>query len=162
MSHYSSLLNELIDRSGLSLTEISLRAEKYGQKITTSYLSKLKNGKMPPPSYKISIVLAQTLDVEPEVLILAGIKDNNVANKEELENSLDEIYPEKKEVVLQKVNPPFSIDEASLLNERVLTPESLKEKYNLEIDGKPATNEEIEEMIKYVKVYRIMKQMEGS
>jgi transcriptional regulator with XRE-family HTH domain len=163
MSHYSSLLSELIDKSGLSLTEISSRAEKkYGQKITTSYLSKLKNGKMPPPSFKMSIVLAQTLDVEPEVLILAGIKDQNKANKEELENSLDEIYPDKKEVVLQKINPPFSIDETALLNEKVLTPESLKEKYNLEIDGKPATVEEIEEMIKHIKLFRIMKQMENS
>jgi transcriptional regulator with XRE-family HTH domain len=162
MNHYSSLLSELIDKSGLSLTEISLRAEKHGQKITTSYLSKLKNGKMPPPSFKMSIVLAQTLDVEPEVLILAGIKEQTEANKEELENTLDEIYPDKKEDVLQKINPPFSINETTLLNERVLTPESLKEKYNLEIDGKPATNEEIEEMIKHIKLFRIMKQMENS
>jgi transcriptional regulator with XRE-family HTH domain len=162
MNHYSSLLSELIDKSGLSLTEISIRAEKCGQKITTSYLSKLKNGKMPPPSFKMSIVLAQTLDVEPEVLILAGIKEQTEANKEELENTLDEIYPDKKEDVLQKINPPFSIDETTLLNERVLTPESLKEKYNLEIDGKPATNEEIEEMIKHIKLFRIMKQMENS
>jgi hypothetical protein len=43
-----------------------------------------------------------------------------------------------------------------------LSLESLKGKYNLEIDGKPATNEEIEEMIKHIKLYRIMKQMESS
>jgi transcriptional regulator with XRE-family HTH domain len=161
-NNYSSLLSDLIDKSGLSLTEITQKAEEYGQKITTSYLSKLKNGKMPPPSFKISIVLAQALNVEPDLLILAGIKDHNEADKVELENSLDEIYPEKKEVVLQKINPPFSLAELNLINEKVLTPNALKEKYNLEIDGKPATAEEIDEMIKHIKLLRLMKQMESS
>jgi transcriptional regulator with XRE-family HTH domain len=161
-ANYSSLLSDLIDKSGLSLTEISNQAETLGQKITTSYLSKLKNGKMPPPSYKISIVLAQALNVEPELLIVASMKDHNEANKEELENSLDEIYPDKKEVVLQKINPPFSLTEFNLINEKVLTPDSLKEKYDLEIDGKPASVEEIDEMIKHIKLYRLMKQMESS
>jgi repressor LexA len=109
-ANYSSLLSDLIDKSGLSLTEISNQAETLGQKITSSYLSKLKNGKMPPPSYKVSIVLAQVLNVEPELLIVAGMKDHNEANKEELENSLDEIYPDKKEVVLQKIKPSLFID----------------------------------------------------
>jgi transcriptional regulator with XRE-family HTH domain len=161
-ANYSSLLSDLIDKSGLPLIEISNQAETLGQKITPSYLSKLKNGKMPPPSYKISIVLAQVLNVEPELLIVAGMKDHDEANKEELKNSLDEIYPGKKEVVLGKINPPLSVAEFNLINEKVLTPDSLKEKYNLEIDGKPASVEEIDEMIKHIKLYRLMKQMESS
>jgi transcriptional regulator with XRE-family HTH domain len=161
-ANYSSLLSDLIDKSGLSLTEISNQAETLGQKITSSYLSKLKNGKMPPPSYKVSIVLAQVLNVEPELLIVAGMKDHNEANKEELENSLNEIYPDKKEFVLGKIKPPLSVAEFNLINEKVLTPDSLKEKYNLEIDGKPASVEEIDEMIKHIKLYRLMKQMESS
>lgn len=56
----------------------------------------------------------------------------------------------------------FTEDENGLLHERDLSLESLKDKYNLEIDGKPATDEEIEEMIKYVKAFRLMKQMESS
>jgi repressor LexA len=76
-NNYSSLLSDLIDKSGLSLTEVCLRAEKHGQKITTSYLSKLKNGKMPPPSFKMSIALALSLEIDPEVLLSAGIKDNS-------------------------------------------------------------------------------------
>jgi hypothetical protein len=54
------------------------------------------------------------------------------------------------------------LTEFNLINEKVLTPDSLKEKYDLEIDGKPASVEEIDEMIKHIKLYRLMKQMESS
>lgn len=56
----------------------------------------------------------------------------------------------------------FTKDEGDIINEQDLSLESLKGKYNLEIDGKPATEEEIEEMIKHIKLFRIMKQMESS
>lgn len=56
----------------------------------------------------------------------------------------------------------FTKDERDLLHEQDLSLESLKKYYNLEIDGKPASDEEIEEMIKHIRLYRIMKQMEGS
>jgi transcriptional regulator with XRE-family HTH domain len=56
----------------------------------------------------------------------------------------------------------FTKNERDLIHEQDLALESLKENYNLEIDGKPATNEEIEKMIEYVKIYRLMKQNESS
>lgn len=55
----------------------------------------------------------------------------------------------------------FTEDESDLVYARDLSLEDIKDKYTLEIDGKPATNEEIEEMIKYIKAYRLMKQMES-
>lgn len=56
----------------------------------------------------------------------------------------------------------FTEDENVLMYERNLSLESLKEKYNLEIDGKPATDEEIEKMIEHIKLYRLMKEQERS
>jgi transcriptional regulator with XRE-family HTH domain len=56
----------------------------------------------------------------------------------------------------------FTEAEQEIIQESDLSLELLKEKYNLVIDGKPATNEEIEEMIKHIKLYRLMKQMESS
>jgi transcriptional regulator with XRE-family HTH domain len=168
MSNYSSLLSDLIDKSGLSLTEVCMRSEKHGQKITTSYLSKLKNGKMPPPSYKMSVALALSLEVEPELLLSAGIKDNTEINQEELKKELQEVYPDLNDNELKKttskiINPQFTEPEEDILiREQDLSLEYLKDNYNLEIDGKPATNDEIEEMIKHIKLYRIMKQMESS
>jgi transcriptional regulator with XRE-family HTH domain len=73
--------------------------------------------------------------------------------------------------LLEKLSEFFNIDvsyffakkdEDDILFERDLSLEHLKDKYNLEIDGKPASDEEIGEMIKHIKLYRIMKQMEGS
>lgn len=72
--------------------------------------------------------------------------------------------------LLEKIAQFFDIDISyffskveegeEIMYERDLSLESLKDKYNLEIDGKSATEEEIEEMIKHIKLYRIMKQME--
>lgn len=52
----------------------------------------------------------------------------------------------------------FTDNEKELIMERTLTPELLKEKFDLEIDGKPATDEEIEKMIEYVKALRHINQ----
>ncbi|UKL29977.1 XRE family transcriptional regulator [Bacillus phage PK1] len=195
-NNYSSLLSELIDKSGLSLTEISQRVEKYGQKITPSYLSKLKNGKMPAPSFKISIALARTLDVDPELLLAAGFVDNKESDREELKKSLRELYPDldNGELMVKVlnitlspdniVNPPnydempteedwkelykmeqgytLSEPEQSLVKEDNLSLENLKGKYNFKIDGQQATDEEIDKMIEYIKIYRLMKQNDRS
>jgi transcriptional regulator with XRE-family HTH domain len=55
----------------------------------------------------------------------------------------------------------FDKDQQELLYERDLSLEVIRDKYNLEIDGKPATDEEIEKMIEYIKIYRMMKQNES-
>lgn len=192
-NNYSSLLSELIDKSGLSLTEISQKVEKYGQKITPSYLSKLKNGKMPAPSFKISIALARTLDVDPELLLAAGFLDNKESDKEELRKSLQELYPDLDQGELMVkvlgitlspdniINPPnypteedwkelnkmeqsfvLSTPEQYLVKEDDLSLENLKDKYNFKIDGQEATDEEIDKMIEYIKIYRLMKQNDRS
>lgn len=57
----------------------------------------------------------------------------------------------------------FNENELELLHENDLSKEILKEKYYFEeIDGKPVTDEELDEMIKWVKMYRLMKQNESS
>lgn len=72
--------------------------------------------------------------------------------------------------LLEKLADYFNIDVAYffardvddiIIYEKNLSIENLKENYNLVIAGKPATDEEIEEMIKHIKMYRIMKQMES-
>jgi hypothetical protein len=60
------------------------------------------------------------------------------------------------------IDPLFTEDEKDIMQEDDLSLESLKDKYNLEVDGKPATKEEIEKMIKHIKLYRLMKQNESS
>jgi len=51
----------------------------------------------------------------------------------------------------------FEDDEKELLFDKELDLEELKERFNLTVDGVPATDEEIKEAIKYIKALRIMK-----
>jgi transcriptional regulator with XRE-family HTH domain len=39
-----------------------------------------------------------------------------------------------------------------------ITPEELKEKFNLLVDGRPATDEEIDEAVRYILIQRMMKE----
>lgn len=55
---------------------------------------KFKNGKMPPPSYKITVVLAKILGVEPERLLAAGRNEESENEKQELIEALETVYPD--------------------------------------------------------------------
>ncbi|MET3700021.1 repressor LexA [Bacillus oleivorans] len=91
---YSILLSQLIEKSGLSLLEIAERCEKNGQKITSSYLSKLKNGKMPPPSFKVTLTLAKVLEADPIVLLAYGQSDTIEEGIDELKEALLSFKPD--------------------------------------------------------------------
>lgn len=56
---YAQMLAEMIDTSELSLRQVSKRCADLNLNITPSYISQLKNGKLPPPSEEVSLVLAK-------------------------------------------------------------------------------------------------------
>ena len=56
---YSEMLSQIIEESELSLRQISKRCADLDLNITPSYISQLKNGKLPPPSEEVSLVLAK-------------------------------------------------------------------------------------------------------
>lgn len=56
---YATMLDEMIKESELSLRQISKRCSDLNLKITPSYISQLKNGKLPPPSEEVSLTLAK-------------------------------------------------------------------------------------------------------
>ncbi|MEH7176794.1 helix-turn-helix domain-containing protein [Neobacillus vireti] len=99
---YDHFLESNISQRNLSLTEIANLTEKSGQRITVSYLSKLKNGKMPPPSYKVSLVLAKILGIIPEMLLAASLSDNDEYKRVELAEALKWAFPEEDEFKLKK------------------------------------------------------------
>ncbi len=55
---YAKMLDEIIRKSGLSLRQLTKRCGDLNYEITPSYISQLKNGKLPPPSEDISKALA--------------------------------------------------------------------------------------------------------
>jgi len=74
-NRFGKRLRELRKRAGLSLREL-------GNKVSVdfSYLSKIENGTLPPPSERVIRELAETLNTEyDELLTLAGIIPSDIA-----------------------------------------------------------------------------------
>lgn len=72
---YAELLTEYINKAGISLRQIAKMCNEKGFSIDHSYISKLKNGKMPPPSEELSRVLAEVLNGDPDALVIEGYKE---------------------------------------------------------------------------------------
>ena len=51
---YAEMLDAIIEESELSLRQISKLCTQFDISITPSYISQLKNGKLPPPSPEVS------------------------------------------------------------------------------------------------------------
>jgi len=60
------MLSSIIDKSKLSLRQITKRCADFELSITPSYISQLKNGKLPPPSAEVSMVLAKACESEEQ------------------------------------------------------------------------------------------------
>ena len=56
---YAEMLDKMISESELSLRQISKLCSQFDITITPSYISQLKNGKLPPPSPEVSLALAK-------------------------------------------------------------------------------------------------------
>lgn len=56
---YAEMLDAIISDSELSLRQISKLCAQFDISITPSYISQLKNGKLPPPSPEVSLALAK-------------------------------------------------------------------------------------------------------
>lgn len=92
-----------------------------------SYLSKVENGSK-TPSIELLQQMADFFNVD-----------------------ISYFFMKNKELEL------FEDDEKELLFDKKLDLKELKERFHLTIDGVPATDEEIEEAVKYIKALRIMK-----
>lgn len=57
--NYAEMLDTIISESELSLRQISKLCAQFDISITPSYISQLKNGKLPPPSPEVSLALAK-------------------------------------------------------------------------------------------------------
>lgn len=70
---YAKMLDEIIRKSGLSLRQLTKRCGDLNYEITPSYISQLKNGKLPPPSEDISKALASVCgEKNPMRLVFQG------------------------------------------------------------------------------------------
>ena len=63
---YAEILSNIIDKSKLSLRQITRRCADLDLSITPSYISQLKNGKLPPPTPDVSMTLARACGSKDE------------------------------------------------------------------------------------------------
>jgi transcriptional regulator with XRE-family HTH domain len=70
---------------------------------------------------------------------------------------LADIFNVTVDYLLGRTDIKYTNTENKLIHEMDLTPEILMDKYNLVIEGKKASKEEIEEVIQYIKALRIIK-----
>lgn len=93
---YSLVLKKIISDSTLTYKEISEKC-----KITPSYISKLANGKIAPPSDEVSIKIAEACNADPNLLILEAYFEKA---PEVLTNFLDNIRMQFQAVSLKTNN----------------------------------------------------------
>ena len=74
---YSNVLKKTIENSNLSYKEIKDKLEQKGIHIDKSYLSKLVNGKLPPPRDEISKAISQICNVDERLLVLEAYYDKS-------------------------------------------------------------------------------------
>lgn len=87
---YSELINEYIEKSGLSLGDIAKKMTEKGIKIDRSYISMLRNNKTKnPASEDVNRAFAEVTGGDPEKLVFASFIDR---------------APESIKVVLENVN----------------------------------------------------------
>ena len=68
--NYSQLLDKAIKESGLSLRQIEKRCKDMDLNITPSYISQLKNGKLPPPRPEVTSTLVKVLQTRDETQLI--------------------------------------------------------------------------------------------
>ena len=67
---YAEMLSQIIDESELSLRQISKMCKEFDVHITPSYISQLKNAKLPPPSPEVSLALAKVCNSKNQSLLV--------------------------------------------------------------------------------------------
>jgi len=74
---YNTLLNQLIDKSGMTAKDIAEQCNQQGQKITASYISILRKAENNrTPSDDVSRALAKALNADEDSLVLEAYLDN--------------------------------------------------------------------------------------
>ncbi len=87
---YTKLLNDIIDKSGLSVKEIAEKCTQNGVKVTSSYISTLKNNtNNRAPSDEVSRAIAKACNYPDEgILVLEAYIDNSPPEFEGILNFL--------------------------------------------------------------------------
>ncbi|WJQ82602.1 LexA family transcriptional regulator [Brevibacillus brevis] len=109
--NYADTLSQMVDKSGLTLKDLSEKCTVLGVKVAPSYISKLKTNKQPPASDEVNIALAKACGQEPDLLLFkAYVEKAPEIVKEFLEKitiyfrnttkfTIEMLYPENQSMI---------------------------------------------------------------
>ncbi len=69
------MLKTAISNTDLSLSKICTKINQYGFNLNKGYLSKLQNGKKPPASDKVNLILSEVLKIDHLELRAAAYRE---------------------------------------------------------------------------------------
>jgi len=129
--NYAEMLSKMIDKSKLSLRQITKRCADLELSITPSYISQLKNGKLPPPSPEVSMILAKACDSkEQSKLIFQGYLEKAPDVIKEYMFASSQLNKIMLESLCKSQDNPVSDDAISFLRELdILTTIEYSSKY---------------------------------
>ena len=108
---YAEMLDRIIKESELSLRQISKRCGDLNLQITPSYISQLKNGKLPPPSEDVSLVLAKVCGAKNHAhLVFQGYMEKAPKLMREYMLAASSLNKALLESLCKNTNQPFSKD----------------------------------------------------
>ena len=129
--NYAEMLSNIIDRSKLSLRQITNRCADLDLSITPSYISQLKNGKLPPPTPEVSMILAKACDShEQSKLIFQGYLEKAPEVIREYMFASSQLNKIMLETLCKTQDAPISADAIAYLKDMdVLTTIEMSSKY---------------------------------
>lgn len=146
--NYAQMLDSIIEKSELSLRQIAKRCAELDLTITPSYISQLKNGKLPPPTAEVSMVLAKACNSKDESkLIFQGyiekapdvIKEYMLASSELNKVMLETLYKQESNQAMAEEAKKY-LKEMDILSTLELSSKYIKDGH---IDFNPELAKEI-------------------
>lgn len=106
---YAEMLDNIIRGSDLSLRQIARRCTDLNLPITPSYISQLKNGKLPPPSEEVSMTLAKACGSKRQAyLVFQGYMEKAPALVREYMLAASSLNKAMLESLCKATNKPFT------------------------------------------------------
>ncbi|PKM84974.1 MAG: hypothetical protein CVU86_04355 [Firmicutes bacterium HGW-Firmicutes-11] len=106
---YAQMLDDIIRKSELSLRQIARRCNELNLKITPSYISQLKNGKLPPPSEEVSMTLAKACGSKKQAyLVFQGYMEKAPSLVREYMLASSSLNKAMLESLCKATNKPFT------------------------------------------------------
>ncbi|MGH0632619.1 LexA family transcriptional regulator [Bacillus pacificus] len=106
--NYYEKLNQMIEKSNLTLKEIAEKCMLYGVSINPSYISKLRTGKQPPASDDVNIAIAKACGFEKKIedFLFEAYLEKSPEYIKNLLLEITDFFSNTAQVILETQVPP--------------------------------------------------------